>query len=160
MNTHTREVAVTATLNRGTWVARGCGKTATSTESHSSAIKRLAEKLGMRNNPIFTNVHACIDGSVYGRLQEIHSPNLDKLAHAIADGAVRSDIELYAHGFNDPDGSPRYDISRGQDEPRDILVTQRAVQYIEARGDVFPWRLRRSSDAPHIVWFEDKAVQS
>jgi len=87
-----------------------------------------------------------------------YSENTVALAFAIADDIVRSDVEVYAlrHGMEE-DGTPIYD-TRGSDraDDHDAEVVQRAIQYIDARGDVFPWRMKRYIDAPYLVRFEEK----
>lgn len=86
-----------------------------------------------------------------------------ELALAIADAAVRSDIELHALGFYGKDGLFWYDLKQpaaGITAPEiDAELRQvvaRAVRYITQRGDVFPWRLFHSFGDRSIVRFEAK----
>lgn len=83
------------------------------------------------------------------------------MALAIADDACRADIECYAH-FEERNRRPVYDLTRPQiggkstpeDDARAVAIAQRAARYIEARGDVFPWRMVRTGD---MVGFVEKA---
>ena len=82
------------------------------------------------------------------------------LAVRIADRAVRSDVELYAHGFEDDAQHPVYDTTRQQElggSPEDLHVVAQAMRYIEARGDRFPWLMKRQMGATHLVRFVDKS---
>ena len=86
---------------------------------------------------------------------------MNELAIEIADHAVRSDVELYAHGFEDKNGSPVYDTSRHHEQggsQADLAVVERALKYIDARGDVFPWELVRQPGAEHLVMFKQKVT--
>ncbi|KAF1692739.1 hypothetical protein CSC62_13980 [Pseudoxanthomonas jiangsuensis] len=86
--------------------------------------------------------------------------NLLSLSLVLADRTVRSDIELYAAcAGTEEDGHPIYDTRRlAEDGPEeeDLLRVQWAMAYIDARGDVFPWRMKRYIDAPYLVRFEDR----
>ena len=90
--------------------------------------------------------------------------DLNSLAVAIADAAVRSDIECFAHVFVDTDGHDAYDLNRtqeaGKTDPESEAFAQHqvinAALYIDRRGDVFPWRMLRCVSAPHLVRFEAK----
>ena len=81
------------------------------------------------------------------------------LNHAlrIADDTVRSDVECYAHGFMEDD-HPVYDTTRVQEgcEPEDLKIVDRAMAYIQLRGDVWPWVMKRQLGAPHLVRFVGK----
>lgn len=89
----------------------------------------------------------------------------EPLATQIADAAVRSDIECYAHYVATEDGC-LYDTSRLVDGPKpdptteaaDLATIQRALRYIQLRGDALPFVLHRNADDPHLVWFEDRPV--
>ncbi|WP_308518269.1 hypothetical protein [uncultured Stenotrophomonas sp.] len=85
------------------------------------------------------------------------SPELIELAPAVADATVRADIELYARQ-QDIEGLMFYDLSCADDQrsPEAMGYIQRAAAYIDARGDVFPWRLVRHISAPSLVCFRDK----
>lgn len=82
---------------------------------------------------------------------------LAELALAVADATVRADIELFAR-HQDIEGLAFYDLSCADDprSPEAMGYIQRAAAYIEARGDVFPWRLVRHISAPSLVCFRDK----
>lgn len=93
-------------------------------------------------------------------MQQLHARDARTIvnAFAVADHAARSDIELYARCFYD-DLGPVYDTTRFQDiggSPDDLAVIDRALKYIELRGDVWPWSLKRQIDAPHLVRFVEK----
>ncbi|WDM68916.1 hypothetical protein [Xanthomonas cucurbitae] len=83
-------------------------------------------------------------------------------AFGIADDCVRSEIELYARQQY-AEGMLFFDTSRavsdGADGLRDLAVVQRALDYIAARGDVWPWRLKRHINNPALVRFEDKGAE-
>ncbi|WP_459062142.1 hypothetical protein [Stenotrophomonas sp. PSU-St15] len=83
--------------------------------------------------------------------------DLAELALAVADAAVRTDIEVFARQQN-IEGRTFYDLSCADDQrsPEAMGYIQRATAYIEARGDVFPWRLERHVSAPSLVCFRDK----
>ncbi|HDS1580009.1 TPA: hypothetical protein QEL15_002091 [Stenotrophomonas maltophilia] len=83
--------------------------------------------------------------------------DLAELALAVADATVRADIELFARHL-DIEGLPFYDLTCADDprSPEAMAYIQRATAYIEARGDVFPWRLVRHISAPSLVCFRDK----
>ncbi|UYC12263.1 hypothetical protein [Xanthomonas sp. CFBP 8445] len=82
------------------------------------------------------------------------------LAQAIADDTVRAEVELYArqHWI---DGVVYYDsaqiVEPGPDAERDLAQVQRALRYIEARGDIWPWHLKRHIDNPALIHFEESA---
>jgi len=82
---------------------------------------------------------------------------LAELALAVADATVRADIELFARQ-QDIEGLIFYDLGCADDprSPEAMGCIQRAAAYIEARGDVFPWRLVRHISAPTLVCFRDK----
>ena len=80
------------------------------------------------------------------------------LAVAIADAAARSDIEIHAETRWVDDlrfFDCTFDADRGIAVERLQAVVQ-ALAYIEARGDVFPWTLKRHIAHPGWVHFEDK----
>lgn len=85
------------------------------------------------------------------------SPALAELALAVADATVRADIELFARQ-QDIEGLTFYDLTCADDprSPEAMGYIQRAAAYIEARGDVFPWRLVRHISAPSLVCFRAK----
>ncbi|WP_295936973.1 hypothetical protein [uncultured Xanthomonas sp.] len=80
------------------------------------------------------------------------------LAQAIADDTVRAEVELYArqHWI---DGVVYYDsaqiVEPGPDAELDLAQVQRALRYIEARGDIWPWHLKRHIDNPALIHFEE-----
>lgn len=86
-----------------------------------------------------------------------------QLAVQIADQSVRSDIECYAQYLR-VDGRTVYDTSRLVDGPKpdpateaaDLATIQRALRYIEQRGDALPFELHRSINDFNLVWFEDR----
>lgn len=87
-------------------------------------------------------------------------PKTLALGLAVADRAVRSEVELYAHGF-EVDCHPVYDTTRVHEvggEAEDLDIIKAAVAYIEARGDALPFVMKRQIDAPHLVRFEEKAA--
>lgn len=95
-----------------------------------------------------------------GDMQELRARDARTIVHAymVADHAARSEIELYAHCSYDANG-PVYDTSRYQDiggGPADLEVISRALKYIDLRGEVWPWTLKRQIDAPHLVRFVEK----
>lgn len=82
------------------------------------------------------------------------------LAQDIADRAVRSEVELYAHGF-EIDGHPVYDTTRIHEvggEAEDLDIINAALAYIEARGDALPFVMKRQIDAPYLVRFEERTA--
>lgn len=79
------------------------------------------------------------------------------LAIQIADAAVRSDVELYARRM-DVEGTTFYDVAMGADSAQDVETVQRAMEYIVARGDVFPWNIVRHISSPNLVSFREKDV--
>lgn len=85
---------------------------------------------------------------------------LAELALAIADAAVRTDIEVFARQQN-IEGLTFHDLTCADDprSPEAMGYIQRATAYIEARGDVFPWRLVRHISAPNLVCFRDKEAR-
>lgn len=94
-----------------------------------------------------------------GLLEKLTTSPASELAVGIADDACRSDIELYAREV-------KVGVRRGYNlnetaEDRDdhIEIVSRAATYIEARGDVFPWRMIRDPDAPHLIFFIEKVTK-
>lgn len=83
-------------------------------------------------------------------------PVLLALQQQIADNAVRADIECYAAFTFDADGNRLFNLKQPLEEEVDMQVIRQAVAYIELRGDVFPWHMKRRIDAPHLVQFVDK----
>ena len=83
-------------------------------------------------------------------------PVLLALAMQIADNAVRADIECYAAFMFDADGNRLFNLNQPLEEEVDMQVVRQAVTYIELRGDMFPWHMKRRIDAPHLVQFVDK----
>lgn len=79
-------------------------------------------------------------------------------AMRIADDAVRAEIEVYAYSWQTEDSSRVIDTTRlAYDATSGTLETiQRALRYIELRGDQFPWVLKRDINAPHLVQFVEK----
>lgn len=96
-----------------------------------------------------------------GGMQPIDLPAIGG-AFGIADDCVRSEIELHARQQY-AEGMLFFDTSRavsdGTDGQRDLAVVQRAMDYIAARGDVWPWRLKRHISIPTLVRFEDKDAE-
>lgn len=85
---------------------------------------------------------------------------INALAVAIADTAVRSDVEIYAAPCSAEDlqfyNTAMTAPGCGPDE---LAAVQRALDYIEKRGDVFPWYMQRHISAPHLVRFIEKEAQ-
>lgn len=74
---------------------------------------------------------------------------VNELALAIADHAVRSDVECYAHQVS----LSKYDLTRPQDNDDDVdqvAIANNAARYIELRGDALPFVMHRQGD---VVWF-------
>ena len=99
-----------------------------------------------------------VAAAVQAELERGAGEGLVALAIAIADATVRSDIESFAvMAGQEEDGTWFYDTCRtSSDDPDDLVWVTRAVAYIDARGDAFPWQLKRYIDAPHLVRFEEK----
>lgn len=104
--------------------------------------------------------------SIAGHVREACSMVAAPLAVQIADAAVRSDIECYAERASDDDlERVVYDTTKPitcavadpAAEAEDLATIQRALRYIEQRGDALPFVLHRSAESPHLVWFEDRA---
>jgi hypothetical protein len=83
-------------------------------------------------------------------------------AFGIADDCVRSEIELYARQQY-VEGMLFFDterpVSDGADGLRDLAAVRRALAYIDLRGDVLPWRLKRHINIRALVRFEDKDAE-
>ncbi|ENE2728080.1 hypothetical protein [Stenotrophomonas maltophilia] len=81
------------------------------------------------------------------------------LAVAIADQAARADVEIHAPAV-ELDGLRFCDTTCGNAKCEDAAAARyairQAVQYIEARGDVFPWRLKRHISQPGLLHFEER----
>lgn len=80
-------------------------------------------------------------------------------AAQIADKTVRSDIELFAKGTW-IDDVQFYDVTTPRLYDEDIAEVNDALEYIQLRGDVFPWVMHRHPVHAHLVRFEDKAPPS
>lgn len=85
-------------------------------------------------------------------------PVLLALQQQIADNAVRADIECYAASVFDGDGNRLFDLNQPLEEGVDMQLVHQAVTYIDLRGDVFPWHMKRRIDAPHLVQFVEKEM--
>lgn len=96
-----------------------------------------------------------------GDMQAINLPAVLG-AFGIADDCVRSEIELYARQQY-AEGMLFFDTSRavsdGADGLRDLAIVKRALDYIAARGDMWPWRLKRHIINPALVRFEEKGAE-
>lgn len=79
-----------------------------------------------------------------------------RVAIQIADNAVRADIECHAAEVIDGDGNRLFNVNEAVQEGVDMQIIRQAVAYIDLRGDVFPWRMKRRIDAQHLVQFVDK----
>lgn len=80
------------------------------------------------------------------------------LATAIADDNARSEIEIYA-AERVIDGERYFDTRAAADQAdavTHLANIQRALDYINVRGDVFEWQMKRRIDAGHLVQFVDK----
>lgn len=81
------------------------------------------------------------------------------LAVAIADQAARADIEIYAE-TRWVDGLRFFDCmldaASDPEAAEKFEAVSRALAYIDARGDVFPWQIKRHIAHPGWVHFEDK----
>ncbi len=83
---------------------------------------------------------------------------LNALALRIADDNVRADVELHGRVV-DLDGERFIDTGTPAEGngPEALQIVQRALRYIDTRGDAaFPWLMRRHMDAPALVQFIDK----
>lgn len=82
------------------------------------------------------------------------------LAVAIADQAARADVEIHATAV-ELDGLRFFDATcgnvQGEDAAAARYAIRQAVRYIEARGDVFPWRLKRHISQPGLLHFEERS---
>lgn len=91
------------------------------------------------------------------------SDGIMSLAFGIADDNARSEIEFFARRV-DMEGQTFYDtmnpVSDDAEGLADLAVVHRAVDYILARGDVWPWTMKRHIAASHLVCFDDKEAQS
>lgn len=89
------------------------------------------------------------------------TPELIALAVEVADATVRSDIELFALPQT-IEGVVFYDLTRTIDARSQEAMgyIQRAVAYIQARGDVFAWRMLPHIDCSTLVLFVDKNPDS
>lgn len=100
--------------------------------------------------------------SAKGLLEALKADRMVDLALQIADDCVRSEVECYAYR-TEIDGERFLDTSRaGDDEVAEecLKAVRRALDYIRLRGDAFPWHLKRSLGAPHLVKFVDKEANS
>ncbi|MGH8053557.1 MAG: hypothetical protein ACREP4_06530 [Stenotrophomonas sp.] len=86
-------------------------------------------------------------------------PVLLVLQQQIADNAVRADIECYAASVIDADGNRLFNLHQPLEEGVDMQIVHQAATYIELRGDVFPWQMKRRIDAPNLVQFVEKETQ-
>ncbi|HIE5880414.1 TPA: hypothetical protein ACXN3U_000769 [Stenotrophomonas maltophilia] len=81
------------------------------------------------------------------------------LAVEIADRAARADVEIHATAVK-LDGLRFLDATcgniQGEDATAARYAIRQAVRYIEARGDVFPWRLKRHISQPSLLHFEER----
>ncbi|EPG5379873.1 MULTISPECIES: hypothetical protein [Stenotrophomonas] len=77
------------------------------------------------------------------------------LAVLIADQAARANVEIHAPSI-ELDGVRGYDSTCGSVSGPARGSVQLALQYIEARGDGFPWRLKRHISQPALLFFEDR----
>jgi hypothetical protein len=81
------------------------------------------------------------------------------LAVAIADQAARADIEIYAES-RWVDGlrffDCMFDAASDPEAVQKFEAVSRALAYIDARGDVFPWHIKRHIAHAGWVHFEDK----
>jgi len=79
-------------------------------------------------------------------------------AAQIADKTVRTDIELFATDIW-MDGLHYFDVTAPRLYDEDIAEVNDALEYIQLRGDVFPWVMHAHPVHPHLVRFEEKAVR-
>lgn len=80
------------------------------------------------------------------------------LAIRIADNSVRSDIELFARP-REIEGLAFFDLAApagAYDAAFELDRVRQAVEYINARGDVFPWHMKRHISSTTLVRFEEK----
>lgn len=84
-----------------------------------------------------------------------HAADVVALAAQIADKTVRCDIELFA---SDAwiDGTQYFDLTAPRLYDQDVEMVRDALDYIQLRGDVFPWVMHRHPAHPHLVRFEEK----
>lgn len=88
----------------------------------------------------------------------LKADRLVSLALAVADECCRSEIEIYANQVL-ADGDTYFDITQLEPYARQegMQKLQDAVSYIAARGDVFPWLMKRHISNPNLVRFVEKA---
>lgn len=97
-------------------------------------------------------------GSADEVVKLLQADTLNALALRIADDNVRTDIELHGRVV-DLDGERFIDTGTPAegDGPEALQIVQRALRYIDTRGDAaFPWLMRRHMDATALVQFIDK----
>ncbi|MGH8040304.1 MAG: hypothetical protein ACREPD_21520 [Stenotrophomonas sp.] len=79
-----------------------------------------------------------------------------ELAAQIADKTVRCDIELFCRDTW-VDGVQYFDVTAPRLFGEDLTMVRDALEYIQLRGDVFPWAMQRHPLHPQWVRFEEKA---
>lgn len=79
-------------------------------------------------------------------------------AAQIADKTVRSDIELFSTDTW-MDGLHYFDVTTPRLYDEDIVEVNDALEYIQLRGDVFPWVMHVHPVHPHLVRFEEKVAR-
>ncbi len=91
----------------------------------------------------------------------LHVTETIATAMRIADDAVRADIEVYAHSWQTDDGRRVIDTTRLADEAASgtLESIQRALRYIELRGDRFPWQMKRDINDPFLVQFVERETE-
>jgi hypothetical protein len=82
-----------------------------------------------------------------------------ELARDIADRTARCDIELFAKDTW-IDGVQHYDTTVARCFDVDVVVVREAVNYLDLRGDVFPWRMERHQACAELVRFVDKSTDT
>jgi len=90
----------------------------------------------------------------------LKADRLVSLALAVADECCRSEIEIYANQVL-ADSDTYFDVSQlepyARDAEQEVMQKLRnAANYIAARGDVFPWLMKRHISNPNLVCFVEK----
>lgn len=93
--------------------------------------------------------------------QILFADSLVTQAMEIADATVRADIVIYAKEVRIEDVT-YYDTSTTaqEDSQQGFDAIQRALRYIDKRGDVLPFVMKRHIGCKSLVWFEDKEIEA
>lgn len=88
---------------------------------------------------------------------ELAAEVLERAAQ-IADKTVRTDIELFSTDVWMED-LHYFDVTTPRLYDEDLAEVNDALEYLQLRGDVFPWVMHAHPVHPHLVRFEEKAVR-